>query len=260
MIDILLLNYNGEKILRETFRSIFMQVGCEYKVYFFDNGSTDKSFEIAREFDCVILSREKNGSFTSAYNELHRASGNTYKLILSNDVSFKTPDDLQDLYSHLYKNSLVATAPNSQRVDLTYDLIEKPKYSSLNLLLTISFGERLANKLAPNIGDQTVLQDSCLLVNAATLEQLFDERLQFYFTEDYLCDVLRTRGEFNVNPRVEVKHLFQHGTNLRRPGWKILMYRRDAIRYFRLRHGYLAGVFFGVISLPRLLFSLLKNR
>ena len=50
MTDILLATYNGERFLREQLDSLFMQTYDDFKIIAHDDGSTDGTLEILKEY------------------------------------------------------------------------------------------------------------------------------------------------------------------------------------------------------------------
>ena len=50
MTDILLATYNGERFLREQLDSLFMQTYGDFKIIAHDDGSTDGTLEILKEY------------------------------------------------------------------------------------------------------------------------------------------------------------------------------------------------------------------
>jgi glycosyltransferase involved in cell wall biosynthesis len=53
--SIIIPNYNKEEYVRETLESIFNQTYKNYEVIVIDDGSTDKSIEIIKEFDIKLF-------------------------------------------------------------------------------------------------------------------------------------------------------------------------------------------------------------
>ena len=62
--SIIIPNYNKEEYVRETLESIFNQTYKNFEVIVVDDGSTDKSIEIIKEFDIKLFhtNRKRAGS------------------------------------------------------------------------------------------------------------------------------------------------------------------------------------------------------
>ena len=60
-ISVIIPTYNGEKTIERAIRSILDQVcPCEIEILVCDDGSTDRTIEIARQFNCRIFINENN--------------------------------------------------------------------------------------------------------------------------------------------------------------------------------------------------------
>lgn len=109
-IGVIILNWNGEKLLRRYLPSVVENNNDEIAdVVVVDNGSTDKSVEILRaEFPTVkILAFEENHGFAEGYNRAIKQLGYKYSLLLNSDVAV-SPHWLEPLYKYLEENVEVA--------------------------------------------------------------------------------------------------------------------------------------------------------
>lgn len=93
MFSIIIVNWNGEKLLGQCLDSIAKSSYKKFKVYLVDNGSNDKSFEIAdsykNKFEIEIIKLDKNYGFAYANNvAIDKAMNdeNEYILTLNNDI------------------------------------------------------------------------------------------------------------------------------------------------------------------------------
>lgn len=93
MFSIVIVNWNGEKLLGECLESIDRSTYREFKVYLVDNGSQDKSVAIANsykdKFDIEVIELDKNYGFAYANNvAIDKAMNdkNKYILTLNNDI------------------------------------------------------------------------------------------------------------------------------------------------------------------------------
>jgi glycosyltransferase involved in cell wall biosynthesis len=88
-ISIIVCSYNGEPTIRETFEGIARLAYENYEVVVVDDGSTDRTAEIASEFDCQLIS-VPNGGLSSARNiGLRAATGEIVAYI--DDDAYPSP-------------------------------------------------------------------------------------------------------------------------------------------------------------------------
>src|SRR5687768_4651511 len=96
---IVILNYNGEKLLREFLPSVLLHSG-DASIIVADNGSTDGSLSIlTSEFPQVrLLSLDKNYGFCGGYNRALQKIQADYYVLLNSDVEV-TPGWLSGMIS-----------------------------------------------------------------------------------------------------------------------------------------------------------------
>lgn len=127
-IAVIILNWNGAKLLREFLPSVCATTNADIAdVIVADNGSTDDSLEIlAREFPAVkVLALDKNYGFAEGYNRAIKATGYKYTVLLNSDV--KTGECwLEPLYDYCEKNPEVAAC---QPKILSYTEPDKFEYA-----------------------------------------------------------------------------------------------------------------------------------
>jgi GT2 family glycosyltransferase len=259
-VDVLLLNFNGADIIKETVNKLQLQKQVNINLIAFDNGSTDGSGALLEAVADEFIERKENGSFTSAYNAMFRKTKYQMYLILSNDVFLEDELTLFKLATQLYESkSFRAIAPRSVRLSGTEDMIYKQGDTLASLTWTMTFGDRPTGFVNRLKSKHTVLQDSCLLIKKQFDIDIFDERVEFYFTEDELCDRLRESGDL-VMSDVVVRHAFQHGTNKKISFWKVSQYRSDALAYSKLKFGSTAFFVLTLMTLPRYWFGMIRSR
>ena len=87
-LAIVILNWNGEKMLRQYLPSVLQYSRDEATVYVADNASTDNSLELLRtqfpEVRLVVL--EKNWGFAEGYNKALKEIEAEYYLLLNSDI------------------------------------------------------------------------------------------------------------------------------------------------------------------------------
>jgi hypothetical protein len=90
-VAIVILNWNGEKVLRECLRSVFALSYPAAEAIVVDNGSSDGSVEmVRREFgNCFLIENPVNVGFSAGNNQgicLALERGNDYVMVLNNDT------------------------------------------------------------------------------------------------------------------------------------------------------------------------------
>ena len=87
-VAIVILNWNGEKMLKEYLPSVLRYSRDEATVYVADNASTDDSLSLLRlhfpEVKLIVL--DKNWGFAEGYNKALRQIEAEYYLLLNSDI------------------------------------------------------------------------------------------------------------------------------------------------------------------------------
>ena len=106
-ISLIIPVYNVEKFLRTTLGSVFAQTFKDFEVIIVNDGSTDSSFEIIKEYDekhdnMVVINQENQGQGIARNNALKVAKGEYVAFLDSDD--FLEPDFLEELYKTATEN------------------------------------------------------------------------------------------------------------------------------------------------------------
>jgi len=106
---VVILNYNGEKLLRQFLPSV-IQYSTQAEVIVADNGSTDQSLSILEsEFQQVrIIKLDKNYGFCGGYNRALQQVDADYFVLLNSDIEV-TPHWLNPMIDLLNKNPTIAS-------------------------------------------------------------------------------------------------------------------------------------------------------
>lgn len=90
-VAVIILNWNGEKLLREFLPSVVQHTPMSGRVIVADNGSSDDSVELLRrEFPTVeVWEFDKNYGFAEGYNRALALSECKYTVLLNSDVAVK---------------------------------------------------------------------------------------------------------------------------------------------------------------------------
>ena len=87
-VAIVILNWNGEKMLREYLPSVLRYSKEEATVYVADNASTDGSLALLRQHfpEVRLIELDKNWGFAEGYNKALREIEAEYYLLLNSDI------------------------------------------------------------------------------------------------------------------------------------------------------------------------------
>ena len=87
-VAIVILNWNGAKMLRQYMPTVLQYSRDEAVVYVADNASTDGSLELLRTHfpDCRLIELDKNWGFAEGYNKALQQVQAEYYLLLNSDI------------------------------------------------------------------------------------------------------------------------------------------------------------------------------
>ena len=87
-VAIVILNWNGEAMLRQYLPSVLQYSRDEATVYVADNASTDGSMDMLRQHfpECRLIQLEKNWGFAEGYNKALAQIEADYYLLLNSDI------------------------------------------------------------------------------------------------------------------------------------------------------------------------------
>ncbi|RZF26934.1 glycosyltransferase [Paraburkholderia sp. UYCP14C] len=99
LISIIVVNYNGERHLRELGDCLGKQTYKNFEVIFVDNNSSDASISVAKKAipKIKIIASAKNFGFAEANNIGQEAAAGELLLLMNNDISFG-PSLIEDLW------------------------------------------------------------------------------------------------------------------------------------------------------------------
>jgi len=184
MIDILLSTYNGENYLREQLDSLNSQTCNSTVLLCRDDGSQDKTQEILKKYNTIVIDSGKNVGVVKSFNKLLEYSlentENEYIMFCDQDDMWyqekieKTLQKMQELEKR-YGNVPLLVHTDLEVVDENINLISPsfmkyqnldPQYDSLNRLLlqntitgcTMMINKKLA-QLALPIPNESIMHD-----------------------------------------------------------------------------------------------------
>lgn len=108
-VAIVILNWNGKKLLEEFLPFIFSSSYDNYFVVIADNGSTDNSVQFLQDFypQIQIIKNDVNKGFAIGYNDALKRIDAKYYILLNNDVEV-TPDWIEPVIELMESDELIA--------------------------------------------------------------------------------------------------------------------------------------------------------
>jgi N-acetylglucosaminyl-diphospho-decaprenol L-rhamnosyltransferase len=251
-VSILIVNWNGQKVLRNCLQSLSTgHAGLATEVIVVDNHSTDGSPDIIpAEFPEVLLIRnETNRGFAAANNQAAARAGGRYLFFLNNDTVVP-PGSLPALVNFLDGHSeVVAVGPKLIGAD---GLPQRSGRNAITLrailhqgvlpvrwtgLFSKHYREYRHSFNADQRGPVPQLAAAALVVRRDAFVQCgrWDEAFQFGVEDVDLCVRLGAFGTIYYLADVSITHFGRVSSHLNR-GWVLQGYLCGYVRYFRKHH------------------------
>ena len=209
-VSVLIPVYNSEKFLKESIESVLNQTYSELEIIAINDGSTDHSYDILREFQNEIkIINQKNEGLASALNRgIDAMTGNWFKWFSPDDVMY--PDALKVLVES------VQNLDNNTIVYSNWDIInEKGKKirsfceSNYNHLNVFDFNVRLLDGQQINVN--TSLAPKSLFENGLKINSKIDPVMVDY--DFFLRAGIMHNTKFYLNQNSLIKYRI-HGNQL----------------------------------------------
>jgi glycosyltransferase involved in cell wall biosynthesis len=193
-VSVIAASYNGERFLAEALESVFSQEFDSYEVVFVDDGSEDRTGEIARSFPVRYLRQENSGLPAARNAGLSLARGEYVAFLDDDDVL--PPTKLATQARHLDAHPQVGCVLGRQ--EWIFDGVRPPEMPR-----------------DPLFGDAGGVQLVSAMIRRTVLEELGGFDPSYRYAEDRdLFIRMRERGvEIAVLPDV-VLHKRLHGSNM----------------------------------------------
>lgn len=135
LVSVLVVNWNGAADLPRCLDSVLQQTYRSIEIIVVDNGSTDPSLALLRNYsDLIVLRNEKNRGFAAANNQAIARAGGDWIFLLNTDA-WMAPDCLQRLMERvLQEETIGSAAPKVFRregniLDSTGMLLQRKRFS-----------------------------------------------------------------------------------------------------------------------------------
>jgi hypothetical protein len=217
-VAIVILNWNGKKMLEEFLPFIFLSTYDNYSVVVADNGSTDDSILFLEKYSRVqIIKNDANYGFAKGYNDALKKVSADYYVLLNNDVEVM-PGWIEPVIELMQSDSLIAAC---QPKVLSYHDKKKFEYAGACGGWIDSYGYPFARGRVFDVcetdnGQYDTAQQifwatgACLFVRAEAFHSAggFDEYFFAHQEEIDLCWRLQLAGnKIFVQPRSIIFHV-----------------------------------------------------
>lgn len=135
MISVIISNYNYEKYISEALSSVFAQTFQDFEVIVVDDGSTDNSVEVIKEYmdiypEKITLIEQKNSGQFEAFNKgFEHSRGDIIAFLDADDFWYSNKleviNELHKIYSGVQHNLLINGQRKMTELD---DKVQKQKY------------------------------------------------------------------------------------------------------------------------------------
>ena len=105
-ISIIIVNYNTAHFLKTCLDSILNQKNADYEIIVVDNGSTDNSFEILKDYEnrITLIKNNENLGFGKANNIGAKIAKGDFLFLLNQDTEFTSDYDLKKITDFVKAN------------------------------------------------------------------------------------------------------------------------------------------------------------
>ncbi|MEO6694812.1 MAG: glycosyltransferase family 2 protein [Ignavibacteria bacterium] len=215
-VSIIIVNFNGEKFLKDCFDSLSEQSFEDYEVIFVDNNSEDKSIEFLRQnYDSAgikIYKAEKNLGFAGANNFGFKYCSGKYIVLLNNDTIVE---------KHWLKN-LIECIESDENTGIAQSLVITEgiplryyeKNGTINLL-----GHNIMDVFeidSDGTGEIFQANGCSMAIRKSLIESLdglFPDEYFAYSEDTYLCFKVKFRGLKIIHTSKSVVHHKGGGTS-----------------------------------------------
>ena len=216
-----IVTYNNAEIIVQCIQSILEHtIGIPFKLYVYDNHSTDQTVEMIKSrFSkvCVIEAVDNKG-FAYGHNQILKHVDSEYHAIINPDIFFKE-DVLHKMSEYMDENpDVVQLTPEIRNIDGSVQHLPKLdpnfKFVILSKLKPFAYYRKQYTREDENITEPTVVLSStgCFsMVRTKILKKIhgYDTRFFMYFEDADLSRRIRKYGRIIYNPEMCVYHAWK---------------------------------------------------
>jgi glycosyltransferase involved in cell wall biosynthesis len=202
LVSILIPAYNGENWIANTIRSAIGQTWPRKEIIVVNDGSTDQTLEIARQFaskDIVVVNRDNQGAASTRNHAFSLSQGDYIQWLDADDLL--SPNKVQSQLEALDKIRSSRTLFSSEWGYFTYRT-KKAEFSPSSLWCDLSPVEWLVRKM----GEKLHMQTATWLVSRELSEEAgaWDTRLLSDDDGEYFCRVILASEGIRFVPGAKV--------------------------------------------------------
>ncbi len=188
LVSVIIPVYNSAQFLKESLESIINQTYSNIEIICVNDGSTDKSLEILKQYsDKIIIISQENHGLASALNlGISKMKGDWFKWFSPDDVMY--PYTIQTLVDKAKNNSNTILYSNWEIIDENGKKLREFQESNYNELSNFEYNIRLLDGQLINVN--TALIPSSLF-EKNSIRELADHvamDYDFFLSSALLCD------------------------------------------------------------------------
>jgi GT2 family glycosyltransferase len=249
-VSVIILNYNAEKFLRETLKSVEMQKGISVETIVVDNNSSDGSKAmVAKEFkNARWVQRDTSLGFSAGNNAGLPFVHSDAVLFLNPDASFTKPTDLKMCLDKLWSDETIGTLTARVNLVLTGGIDETchrgfptpwagfTHFSGLSKLFPdVPFFNQYTKRYLGYTTEHEIdaVGGMFMLMRRSVGEQVgwWDEDYPLYGEDIDFCYRLKEAGYRNLYwPKVKVLHYKGVTTGMSKQSSTVSTAKKDTIR------------------------------
>ncbi|MBI3807269.1 MAG: glycosyltransferase family 2 protein [Nitrospirae bacterium] len=219
LVSVVIPIYNGERFLQESLESVFAQTFQDYEIVCVDDGSTDSSCALLKQYGVQVrVIQQANAGQSAARNEGVRQASGAFVAFLDQDDRWY-PSKLEQ------QVAVLNAEPDVVLVHCNYDRMDKDGRVLVAGAALAEQASALASPLGRLIGEALVFP-SAMLVRRDVFQQVggFDSELRGF--EDFdLIARLKQQGHFVLLPESGMAYRLHAGGFTRAGGMGIIRSR-----------------------------------
>ncbi|MBU7554185.1 glycosyltransferase [Pediococcus ethanolidurans] len=249
-LSIGVVTYNSEEQIEKLLLNLnnVLEGNIEYKVYVIDNGSTDKTVEIARHYESAhnnifLIQAKNNRGFGAGNNAVIKFINSDYHIVMNPDVHISSFDEVEKMLSYLEKNKQVGLlSPLVKNEDMSIQRLYKHNPTVIDLFIRFISPKLLKsrqdwfvrlNSGYNKVGHIDFASGSFMVFRTSVFKQIggFDDRY-FMYMED--ADITRSVNKISdaiFFPEAFVVHQWQRES--RKKVKYTLIFISSLIKYFK---------------------------
>jgi len=254
-VSICIINYNTCELTKRCIQSVLdFTSDLEFEIIVVDNGSQDQSVDVLTDqfSDRILLLKKSiNRFFSGGFNDAVFMASGKYSLILNSDT-YMVDNSIKLMFefmeSHLDVGAVEGCIIDEQTNEITptstmelTPRMNRIRGSRLRRFLNKTTFERYSMPEWDRKSDRevAVICDAFMMVNTALFRDIggYNEALKLFFTEEYICDQIRSAGRKLVHlGSPKVYHAWSSSTKKLRTGVIRSIYKSDEMMYFALKY------------------------